>query len=152
MNNNIKYTIYITILKFYKKSNKYIEKLFLLKVLNANKLKFINWIYTFVIATVLFLVFRSNNIFEAFTILKQFTIIDSKYNIVTYLSMKFIITFIVAILSMGIIQKVFAHAYEKVKNTTFVSVVDALLQLVILIYSVLSIVDGTYNPFIYFQF
>jgi alginate O-acetyltransferase complex protein AlgI len=129
-----------------------IEKLFLLKLLNFNKIKIINWIYTFTIATLLFLVFRSNNIFEAMTLIKQFTTFESKYNIMTYLSMKYIVTLIVAILSMGIIQSLFGRLYKKISNTFIVNLVDALIQLAILAMSILSIVGGTYNPFIYFQF
>ena len=129
-----------------------IEKLFLLKLLNFNKIKIINWIYTFTIATLLFLVFRSNNIFEAITLIKQFTTFESKYNIMTYLSMKFITTLIVAILSMGIIQSILGKLYNKIKNVFIISFIDAIIQLAILAMSILSIVGGTYNPFIYFQF
>lgn len=129
-----------------------IEKLFLLKLLNLNKLKIINWIYTFTIATLLFLVFRSNNIFEAITLIKQFATFESKYNIMTYLSMKFIITLVVAILSMGVIQAIFGKIYSKIKNVFIINFIDAIIQLAILVMSILSIVGGTYNPFIYFQF
>ncbi|MBR3288294.1 MAG: MBOAT family protein [Lachnospiraceae bacterium] len=129
-----------------------IEKLFLLKVLNKNPLKIINWIYTFVIVAILFVVFRSNNIFEAIDLVKQFGTFDSKYNIMTYISMKFIITLIVAILSMGIIQSIFGGVYKKINNVFIIRFIDAVLQLAILAFSILSIVDGTYNPFIYFQF
>ena len=129
-----------------------IEKLFLLKILNKNPIKILNWIYTFVIVTILFLVFRSNNIFEAIDLVKQFGTFESKYNIMTFLSMKFIVTLIVAILSMGIIQSIFGNLYKKINNVFIIKVIDATLQLTILMMSILSIVDGTYNPFIYFQF
>ena len=129
-----------------------IEKLFLYKCLQSNKLKFINWIYTFTIAVLLFLVFRSNNIFEAITLIKQFGNFDPKYNVMTYISMKFLITLVVAILSMGIGQKIFGNLYSKIQNNFFICLLDAALQFTILAFSILSIVDGTYNPFIYFQF
>ena len=129
-----------------------IERVFLLKFLNNNKLKFINWIYTFTITIVLFTVFRSNNIFEAREILGQVFNFNSKYNIMTYISMKYIITLIVAILSMGILQKIFGNLYLRIKNNFTIRLIDSLLQLAILALSILSIVDGTYNPFIYFQF
>ena len=129
-----------------------IEKLFLLKLLKINKLKLINWLYTITITVLLFTIFRSNNIFEAFTIFKQFSNFESKYNILTYISMKYIIVLIVGILSMGVIQKIFGNFYGKIKNRLIINIVDASLQLGILFYSILSIADGTYNPFIYFQF
>ncbi len=129
-----------------------IEKLFLLKALNANRLKFINWIYVMIITLLLFVVFRSNNIQEAFVIFSQYAKIESKYNVLSYISMKLIVTFIVAILSMGVIQKIFGKLYSKINNNIVVNAIDAIFQFVILIVAILSIVDGTYNPFIYFQF
>lgn len=129
-----------------------IEKLFLLKLLNKNKLKFINWLYVMIITLLLFVIFRSNNIEEAMTIFGQYTVMNSKYNVLSYISMKFILTFIIAVLSMGVIQKVFGKLYNKINNKIVVNIIDASLQLIILFLSILSIVDGTYNPFIYFQF
>ena len=129
-----------------------IEKLFLLKVLNANKLKFLNWIYVMIITLLLFVVFRSNNIQEAFIIFSQYGKLESKYNVLSYISMKYIVTLIIAILSMGVIQKIFGKLYEKINNNTIVNVLDATLQFAILVVAILSIVDGTYNPFIYCQF
>ena len=129
-----------------------IEKVFLLKILNKNKLKFINWIYVMIITFMLFVVFRSNNIEEAFIIIGQYFNFNSKYNILSYISMKFIVIFLIAILSMGVLQKLFGQIYSKIKNTTVINLLDATLQLTILFLSILSIVDGTYNPFIYFQF
>ncbi|MBP3200633.1 MAG: MBOAT family protein [Lachnospiraceae bacterium] len=129
-----------------------IEKLFLLKILKANKLKFLNFIYMMIITLLLFMLFRSNNIHEAGLIFSQYFIPTSKYNVLSYISMKYIITLIVAILSMGVIQNIFKNLYDKIKNNTIVNVIDALLQFMILFLAIISIVDGTYNPFIYFQF
>ena len=129
-----------------------IEKLFLLKLLNKNKLKFINWLYVMIITLILFVIFRSNNIEEAMTIFGQYTVMSSKYNVLSYISMKFIVTFIIAVLSMGVIQNLFGKLYAKINNKDIVNIIDASLQLIILFLSILSIVDGTYNPFIYFQF
>ena len=129
-----------------------IERVFLLNLLKKNRLKFINWIYTFLITVALFTVFRSNNIFEAKEMLGQLFNFNSKYNIMTYMSMRYIVTLIFAIFSMGILQKIFGSLYFKIKNVLIIRLIDSLLQLVILALSILSIVDGTYNPFIYFQF
>ena len=129
-----------------------IEKLFLLKVLKANKLKFINWIYVMIVTLLLFVIFRSNNIQEAFVIFSQYGNLESKYNVLSYISMKFIVTFVVAVLSMGVIQSLFGRLYSRISNKTIVNIIDATLQFAILIFAILSIVDGTYNPFIYFQF
>lgn len=129
-----------------------IEKLFLLKFLNWNKIKPINWIYTFVISVCLFVVFRSDTIYDAMTIFGQYFTVESSYSIFSYMSMKNIIIFIMAIFCMGFAQRLFANVYNKINKYTIINVIDAFLQFVILAYATLSIVDGTYNPFIYFQF
>lgn len=129
-----------------------IEKLFLLKFLNWNKFKPINFIYTFVIAVVLFIVFRSNNIFDAITIFKQYFVAESKYNILTFISMKYIIILVFGLLFMGIIERPFYNLYQRHKNNLLICIMDSIIQFSILLYSILSIADGTYNPFIYFQF
>lgn len=129
-----------------------IEKLFLLKFLNWNKLKIINFIYTFTIAVMLFVVFRCDRLEDAFTIFRQYLTFDSKYNIMTFLSMKYIIVFIFGILFMGPVQRIMAGVYEKLNKLTLINVCDAIIQFTILGYAILSVADGTYNPFIYFQF
>lgn len=129
-----------------------IEKKYLLLKLNGTKHKVINRIYVFIITVTLFLLFRSNTIFETLVVLKQFVNFEPKYNIMTYISGKFIIILIIAILGMGILQSAFDKVYQKVKDNFGVRFVEAVFLLTILALSILSIVDGTYNPFIYFQF
>lgn len=129
-----------------------IEKVFLLKLLNKNKIKFINWIYSFMIFNLLFILFRANTIYDAGEFYRQFMNFESKYNILTYISLKYIIVFIAAILCMGVLQKIFGKLFEKVKYNLAFNVLDFVLQMSILVYSIFSVVDGTYNPFIYFQF
>lgn len=129
-----------------------IEKKYLLAKLDGTKHKVINRIYVFIITVTLFLLFRSNTIFETLVVLKQFVNFEPKYNIMTYISGKFIIILIIAILGMGILQSAFDKVYQKVKDNFGVRFVEAVFLLTILALSILSIVDGTYNPFIYFQF
>lgn len=129
-----------------------IEKKYLLLKLDGTKHKILNRIYVFIITVTLFLLFRSNTIFETLVVLKQFVNFEPKYNIMTYISGKFIIILIIAILGMGILQSTFDKVYQKVKDGLCVRFVEAVFLLTILALSILSIVDGTYNPFIYFQF
>lgn len=129
-----------------------IEKKYLLAKLDGTKHKILNRIYVFIITVTLFLLFRSNTIFETLVVLKQFVNFEPKYNIMTYISGKFIIILIIAILGMGVLQSAFDKVYQKVKDNFGVRFVEAVFLLTILALSILSIVDGTYNPFIYFQF
>lgn len=128
------------------------ERVFLMDKLKRNPIKFINWLYAMLVVMFLWILFRANNIYDALIYIKQLFIFDSKYSILTYLSMKVIIALILAVLGMGVLQKIFDSTYSKVKNEKVICFFDFIIQMLILFYSILSIVSGTYNPFIYFQF
>ena len=66
--------------------------------------------------------------------------------------MRFIIILVLAILGAGLIQRILGNKLQKLKEMKAVQIFDVLLQCAILIYSIILIVSGTYNPFIYFQF
>lgn len=132
-----------------------IERLFLYKVLEINPIKIINWIYTMVIVLVLWIFFRAPNIHDAIIFIKQFKNFDTNYSILSYLSMNVIICSVLAILCMGVLQKIFNKFYNKyikMNNSRIVFTVDMLLQTFLLIYCIMLLANSTYNPFIYFQF
>lgn len=128
------------------------EKLWFTKVLDKNKYKFFNWLYMILVLTVLFVVFRANTINDALIYLSQLTSLKSEYSLFTYLSMKTIIAIVVAILCMGVLQKIFGNFYKAHKENILIRICDFLLQMALFISSISYIVSGTYNPFIYFQF
>ena len=132
-----------------------IERKGFLDVLNNNKNKFLNWLWTITIVNVLWIIFRAPNIVLAVAYLRQFFNFTSNNSIFTYLSMKVIIVIICAILCMGIVRTKFEKFYIrniKYNSNLILFTIDFLLQYVLLIYSILSLINGTYNPFIYFQF
>lgn len=129
-----------------------LEKIFLLGILAKNKFKILNFLYTFLIVSSLFVVFRCNTIYDAIEFFKQFAKFESAYSIFTFLSFKFIIVFVIGFLCMGVLQKLFLKPYNKIRKMTVISVIDFMIQIVLLILSILHIASGTYNPFIYFQF
>ena len=129
-----------------------VEKLFLYKILQWNKIKIINLAYVIFVVSMLFILFRCDTVFDAIAIYKQFFIIDSKYSFMSLMSMKYILALVFGILFTGIFQRIFIKIYKRINKLTIVNMIDSLIQFSILAYSVLCIVDGTYNPFIYFQF
>ena len=132
-----------------------IERKGFLDVLNNNRHKFFNWIYTISIVNLLWIIFRAPNIVLAIEYLRQFFNFTSNNSIFTYLSMKVIIVIICSILCMGVIRSRFERFYIrhiKYNSNIIFFTIDFLLQYVLLIYSILSLINGTYNPFIYFQF
>lgn len=129
-----------------------IERLFLGKLLKINKFKLINFIYVNFIVFMLWIPFRANTINDAYIFFNQLWTLKSDYSILTFLSMKVIVTLILGILLSGILQNVFYKIYKKIEDNIFICFIDFTLQVLILIYSIMQIVGGTYNPFIYFQF
>ena len=73
-------------------------------------------------------------------------------SIVSYLSMKAIIVIVVGILFAGFVQRPLQKYYDRVCTKIPVLIADYALQFVLFFLSVLMLVSGTYNPFIYFQF
>ena len=129
-----------------------IERLFLGRFLKWNKLKIINVIYVLMIVNILWVFFRADNIYMALDYVKAMFTLESKYTIFNFLSMKVLIVFLLGIIFMGPHFVIFGKLYEKIKNSIIVNVVDTAIYMSLLLYSIITITSGTYNPFIYFQF
>ncbi len=121
-----------------------IERLFFGRVLEANPIKFLNRMLIFIIVTLLWVVFRADTIMMAGTyISRMFTGGFRPLNLLNHLSGMSIIALVVASLFSGFVQ---AHmSVRAVKGNAFVC-------LFLLLISLLFLVNGTYNPFIYYQF
>ena len=130
-----------------------IERMFLGKLLQKNPIKIINWIYTMLAVMIGWVYFRSDTIFQANEFIRQmFSFSSSDNSVLSYLSMKVIITLVVAILFAGFVQRPLRKYYDKIRGKLPVLTADFLLQGAIVVYSIFMLVSGTYNPFIYFQF
>lgn len=130
-----------------------LERLFLGKWLQKNPVKIFNWIYSILVVMIGWVFFRANNLFDAVNYLKQmFGGFASNYTVVSFLSMKAVIAFVLGILFAGFLQRPLQATYEKNKYRTPVMICDLAIQLVTLVLCILLMVSGTYNPFIYFQF
>lgn len=130
-----------------------LERLFLGKLLERNPLKLLNWIYTIFAVMVGWVFFRSDSVAAAVGYIGQlFRTGASEYGILSFLSMKILLALAAALLCSGFLQRVLGKSWEKWSENTVVMVLDFVLQLVLLAYSIVLIISGTYNPFIYFQF
>ncbi len=130
-----------------------IERLFLGKLLRKNPIKIFNWIYVMFAVMIGWIYFRSDNIFQANEYVTQlFNFTSTTNSILTFLSMKNLIVIFAGILFSGFVQRLFKKPYERVATKLPVLVIDYALQFVLFVLSVLTLISGTYNPFIYFQF
>ena len=130
-----------------------IERLFLGEWLKRNPIKIINWIYCMFIVIIGWVFFRADTVFQAVAYIQQmFSGTSSYHTVISFLSMKVIVAFIVGILFAGCVQRLLQKSYEKVQYKLPVMICDLGIQITGLVLSILLMVSGTYNPFIYFQF
>lgn len=130
------------------------ERLFLGKLLEKNPLKLLNWLYVILAVMAGWVYFRADNIFVAHEYIRQMFTFGGyrEYNALSYLSVKAILAFALAVLGMGVLQRALKGVYEKMQYRLPVLVLDSVLQLAMLAAAVLLLMGGTYNPFIYSQF
>ncbi len=133
-----------------------IERAFLGEILDKNKFKVLNHIYTMAIVMVGWVLFRAPSIGDALIYLKRLTIFEIyPYTILNFLSLRIIIAFIAGIICMGPFEGIAVRIGRKIKETGLADIsesVDFVFQMVLLACCVLLIISSSYNPFIYFQF
>ena len=138
-----------------------IERLFLGKLLKKNPFKIVNWIYTMAAVMLGWVYFRSDNIFQANEYVRQlFNFEQTKYNVVSYLSMEVIVVIVFGILFSGFVQRSVKAKLEAFRAENHVpagvvavfNLADIFIQMALVVLSVMALVGGTYNAFIYFQF
>ena len=138
-----------------------IERLFLGKLLKKNPFKSINWIYTMAAVMLGWIYFRSTDIMQANEFVCQlFNFEQTKYSVVTYLSMEVIVVIVFGILFSGFVQRGVKSRIEAFKEENHVpqgvvaayNVIDIIVQIALVALSIAALVGGTYNAFIYFQF
>lgn len=129
-----------------------LERLFLGRLLDKNPFKPLNWGYTIFAVMVGWVFFRSDSITIAVEYIRQlFHFGASEYSILSFLSMKVLLVLAAAVVCFGFLQRAFTGLWEKLSDNFVILTADSVLQLVLLVYSIIPIVSGTYNPFIYFQ-
>ena len=125
-----------------------IEKAFVKDFYDRFRVKTFIRLATFFVVTLLWIPFRADNILLAKTFVSRlFAKGSGNLNALSFLTGKRLITLIVAILCAGIIQKVPVRMKSRVFRA-----IAALFALVLFAVSIIFLVNGTYNPFIYFQF
>ena len=113
-------------------------------ILEKNPVKFVNRLLIFIVVTILWVVFRADTIILAGLYISRMFIGGFKpINLLNYLSAMSVIALVAAALFAGFVQ-----AHLKVKAVKG----NMLVCLALLLISLLFLVNGTYNPFIYYQF
>ncbi len=130
-----------------------IERIKLKELIDKNKFKILNWIYATFVTLIGWVFFRASGLKIALSYLKVMFIpkifqIDI-YNILTY---KVIFFIIVGILFSGILQNLIIYIDKKGKIKKIYMYIEPIVILILLTISIMTIISGTYNSFIYFKF
>ena len=131
-----------------------IERLFLGKILKKKYIKPIGFVYTLFVVIIGWVLFRSGDILQAFSFIgEMFSKGAGEYSILSFISMRFAIALVFGIV---LSTPIYPAIKKKVlKNETVAGILgffETVWQIVLLILSILVVVSGSYNPFIYFQF
>ena len=129
-----------------------IERIFLGKLLEKNKLKFLNHIYVILVFVLGWVLFRANDLKHALELYKvMFNYQESIFTVRYFLYPQTQICFVFGILFSGLFQSVFPKIKEAIFSSR-VYVLESVIQFVLLFICIMYLVNGTYNPFIYFRF
>ena len=127
-----------------------IEKLFLGKVLEKSP-KVIGHIYTLFFVVMSFVIFNANNMGEVFENLKgMFGALDVpfKNSITLYNLRSYAVILAIAVIGSTRIPKKLWNSYNKGSAT----ILEPLGVVVILLVATAFIINGSFNPFLYFRF
>ena len=132
-----------------------IEKVFLQKVLDKMP-KFLKHIYTIIIVVISFMIFNApdlNTLLVTFKSLFGFNHLDfSNFTTIYYFKSYFIILIIAIIGATPIIKNFINKLRKNNKLNKVINVLEIGYMLVLLILVTAYLVDGSFNPFIYFRF
>ena len=124
------------------------------RLLDKNRFKLVNHIYTLFVVAIGWAIFRCDSLINALQLLKHMFVWsnNSLYTWYDFFSIRSIVTIVIAILLVGFFQRQF----QSIRNKYFVSsrayVFEVIWQAVLLIACIVMLIGGQYNPFIYFKF
>ncbi len=125
-----------------------LERLIFRKKLSDCRIKPVVRLVTFFIVTILWIVFRADNLPMAHTyICSLFKKGSGLYTILSYLSAKVLFTFVI-----GLVIAFMPKRKKLDKDNTLARFFVGAFALFVLCISFILLINGTYNPFIYFQF
>ena len=131
-----------------------IEKLWLLKPLK--KLKVLNHVYVLLLVMISFVIFDASSVKEAFSCI---TAMFGGQNIpiVTFESVyylrSYLIIIVIAIIGATPLPKKLAAAAEKNKRTSLAfNIAEPIVLMLLLTVCTAFLIDGSFNPFLYFRF
>lgn len=133
-----------------------IERLFLKRILDSNRFKFINHFYSLFIILIGWVFFRADSLTHAFSIIKMmfsFNFSNIYITLPTFMNLKIYIILVLAIVFSGFFQTVITKSKKyNLISKIYHERMELLIIIIILFLSIFELVSSSYNPFIYFRF
>lgn len=133
-----------------------IERIKLKELLDKNKLKILNHIYSLLVIIIGWVLFRADGLRNALNYLKVMFIpsnTECYFDMSTIINNRNISIIIISILFCGIIQTIFNKIKHKEKiQDLYEKYLQPIVLVTLLLTCIMMLVSNTYNPFIYFRF
>ncbi len=130
------------------------EKVFLLKYLNKSKV--LSRIYTLVAVGISFVIFNAADMKEAFAYIGgmfgvgEVPLVSTEF---FYYLKSFAVTLVIGIIgATPVVKKAVEKVFENSKASKFIWVLEPIALIVLLAIMTAYLVDGSFNPFLYFRF
>ena len=130
-----------------------IERLFLGNWLKKPCLKWFGHIYTLFVVLIGWIMFRANGLRHALQLFKRMFIpTEGTVSCLEFLDFKLIVFLVVGILCAGLIQTIFKKLHKALYDDSKIYIFESFVLFVLLMFSIMLLVNNSYNPFIYFRF
>lgn len=130
-----------------------VERMGLGKILEKNRFRLLNHLYTVFIVVVGWVFFRADTLVDAKVILHQMFIWNKGlYPVALFLNKKVIFLAVMGVMFSGIIQSAFPGLREHLYEKDEINNADILIMIILIFICTMYLVSSTYNPFIYFRF
>lgn len=132
-----------------------IERIGLSRILRKNPVKILNWIYCTFVVMMGWVFFRADDLNQALIYFKELFSFSSSaqhLTVIGYLNVDIIVAIILGILLCGLLQRPLKKVFEKVKTMNWFMIVDTVVMIALLVWSIMMIVEGSYTPSIYGKF
>lgn len=132
-----------------------VERIFLKKLLDKNKLKILNRVYTLFVILISWVLFRISNIEDAIIYIQHMfvenqVLAQNTVYLSNLLTKSNIIIFISSILLSGMLPSLL-RKFKKIKNV-YEIFFEPLILIILFLVCIMYIVNGTYNSYIYMNF
>ena len=130
-----------------------IERIFLGKMLERNRFRILNHIYTLFVVMIAWVFFRLASFRASVKYLRQMLLLRSgEYGLADFLSLRLIIILILGLVFCGFLQTRVSVIEKRIFDEKQLSTAGIIISFICLAVSCMLLVGGLYNPFIYFRF